>query len=237
MPSAESYGAPRLRRRLGIRQHDGYRVETAAPARPRLPSCQRHRAPRRESGSGCSAITLSVLRPMLPVEPRMAMPRGYSLRRPPRIRTIPGRTRAPRRSHCRCDPDQATVPRQQQHAAVLERLAERLNMLSVRSPTTEKMPTTQPKAMHGMAGKRKYAWRRTRATNDTAAQGFRRRRPPRFCRGSRAAPVVLPAQCSAPRRTRRCPPRSPTAAATGRFAARARLRMARGHLLRAGRGR
>src|SRR5208283_4895733 len=35
--------------------------------------------------------------------------------------------------------------------------AERLNMLSVRSPTTEKMPTTQPKATHGRTASRKCA--------------------------------------------------------------------------------
>src|SRR5208283_2763658 len=47
--------------------------------------------------------------------------------------------------------------------------AERLNMLSVRSPTMEKMPTTQPNATHGIEGNLKYAAPHA-ATSDTAAR-------------------------------------------------------------------
>ena len=118
-----------------IHQHHGVGLELAAPARRWFASCRGRPAPRRGSARDAARSRSSVLRPMLPVEPRIATPRG-PLMRAPRSRTGRARTAAPPRLRCRCDPAGRRVPAAACPLSLSP--AARLNMLSVRSPTTGK---------------------------------------------------------------------------------------------------
>ena len=75
------------------------------------------------------------------------MPRGALMRSTPEPNRPERVQAAPRPSHCRCDPGCRRAPAAAPPLSLSP--AERLNMLSVRSPTTEKMPTAQPNATHG----------------------------------------------------------------------------------------
>ena len=70
--------------------------DSARPARPAARRCRRRRAPRRAAASGCASTTASALRPIEPVEPRMA--RRFTRRSAGR-----GRTPASRTAARRCD--------------------------------------------------------------------------------------------------------------------------------------
>ena len=183
----------------------------------RSASCRRRRAPPPEIAPDAARSRRSVLRPMLPVEPRIAMPhrRAHAITPEP---NRPSAYKRRRRRHAVDAVQHAAVPGQQR-AAVLEpgrALEHALRQIADHREdahrAAERRRTAAPASQN--------APRAAQATSATAAQPADRALP--GLAGAHARREFAPPEAPVRRRRRRCRRRSRAAAATARAAGRGR---------------